>query len=67
MNFSRMGTVLAMSRPSFPLALASINRFNNLLAFSTLKDKAERYLCGVVTYRTLYDVDLKTLYSPKEL
>ena len=46
-----------------PLAKVSINRFNNYMAFSSIKQKAEKYLCAAVAYRTLADADPNRLYT----
>ena len=67
MIFNRVKTALVASLPNYPLAYASVNRFNNCLAFSTLKDKAERYLCSAVTYHTLKDVNIEEPYSLPQL
>jgi hypothetical protein len=48
-----------------PLNVVTLSRYNNYLAFSTLKQKAEKYLCAAVAYRTLMDVNPYQLYSLK--
>lgn len=67
MIFNRVKGTLMVSCPNYPLTFASRNRLNNCFAFSTLKDKAEKYLCCAVTYSTLNDTNLEELYSLKEL
>ena len=67
MIFIRVKGTLMVSYANYPLTFTSLNRLNNCFAFSTLKGKAEKYLCCAVTYSTLNDTNLKELYSLKKL